>query len=203
MTTATGVLVKDFTVLGNVDPYTDASFTYQGAFQFAIVTGQLRNASGAGGDGNTRILKLANTLTAGTKQINVEIGANGGGGDTDCQMLVNSSGNGYRMTIDGTATRIELVTTWTTNAGTLTSGTLTAPDVVTFEWDGSTGYSVKQGATTVISTTDATYTPSIMAICTVSNNSGNVGMKSVGFNGITVSGSGSKLLSMLSNQAGF
>lgn len=188
MTTATGTLVKNFAALGNVDPYTDTDFTYQGTPRFAIVSGQLRNASGAGGDGQTRVLILGNAFSAGTKQINVEIGVNGGGGDTDNAMYLDASGNGYRQTVDGTNVRIELITTYTTVAGTLTSGTLTAPDVVTFEWNGAAGYSVKQGATVVISTTDSTYTPTKIAIGTTSNNSGNVGLKSVGFNGITGGG---------------
>ena len=196
MTTVTGDFAVNVVPLGNANPYTNGSLTYQTADQHQILSNIVKPT---GFTGRTFHYYNAGFSGSATLRSKVEVGANPGGGDDIVLWIATAAGVGYWATLNGTFINITHST-----GGTLNSGTITAPvngDQLVFELVPATHvFTLYVNGSSVLTATDSTTTASLVGgYGFFPNNSNSATVKSFAFDGITAGGSSGKLLGSLTN----
>src|ERR1700747_3499028 len=118
MTAPSGAITVSFAV-ADVNPWVNANYTAIGTGVLQVVS----NAAKSTGAGHrTPCYRFNGSMQAGaTIKNKVEVGNNAGGGDAITLPIVNTSGTGYQLYVNGTTFTVHRITTVTTVAATLSS----------------------------------------------------------------------------------
>lgn len=189
MTTATGEVAVNYAALGDVNPYTNGSFTYIGTGQLKIVSGTALYASGSSPVAH----RYNGSMGSGTVAAKVEIGTGFAGGDDVAAAVLDASGNGYAFKVTSSVTgSLQILTALAAGGLVNTSLVATSGDVFELRWATNGDLRVyKNGVIdTNFNATDTTFTSGLsFAFLTSADNFGTATALSFAGDGIVAGGS--------------